>query len=153
MLSVDGDEGGPRIGASDSNSDTDFVSIIWTGCRPLNKCVFWFVVFKLYISESLIRKILMSHYWASCVPKTCKRLTLGGRLGVVRNLCHLLLRLWCSYLVCLWFFICSYGFVTFESQEDAEKIMKRTVGTTAHIFIVYFVFSCMVWKYIVCECK
>lgn len=29
---------------------------------------------------------------------------------------------------CVSNFVCSYGFVTFESQDDAEKVMKRTVS-------------------------
>ena len=33
----------------------------------------------------------------------------------------------CGSIVC---FTCSYGFVTFEQQEDAEKLMKREVTRT-----------------------
>jgi len=36
-------------------------------------------------------------------------------------------------------FVCSYGFVTFESQDDAEKVIKRTVRMFLSIcvFVVY----------------
>ena len=34
-------------------------------------------------------------------------------------------------------FTCSYGFVTFEQQEDAEKLMKREVKTVHSVNSVH----------------
>ena len=38
-----------------------------------------------------------------------------------------------SYIICV--IPCRYGFVTFETQEDAEKIIKKEVRFTVIIYL------------------